>query len=188
MPKNPDEKWTPTFKIWLEHNGRPTIGKGGAEILAAIEQVGSITQAAESVGMSYKYVWDHLAEMERAVGQPVIRTQRGGRAGGGGAELTEVGRALLREYRRVEEYISEVLRDTEYWEAIGLKLSARNQLKGIVREVEIGAVTARVKVEITTPVTITAVITKDATEELKIKVGDTVKAIVKSTDVMIAKD
>ncbi len=188
MPQNPDDKLIPAFKIWLELRGRPTIGRGGAEILTAIERTGSITKAAESVGMSYKYVWDHLAEMERAAEQPIIRTQRGGRAGGGGAELTEVGKALLREYLRVEGYISEVLRDTEYWEAIGLKLSARNQLRGIVREVEVGAVTARVKVEISTPVTLTAVITKDATEELKIKVGDTVKAIVKSTEVMIAKE
>ena len=37
------------------------------------------------------------------------------------------------------------------------------------------------------PVTITAVITKDAVEELDLKVGDEVTAIVKSTEVMIAK-
>jgi molybdate transport system regulatory protein len=188
MPKSPDEKWIPAFKIWLEHKGRPTIGRGGAEILSAIERTGSITKASESVGMSYKYVWDHLAEMENAVGQPIIRTQRGGKAGGGGAKLTEVGKALLREYRQVEGYMSEVLKDTEYWEAIGLKLSARNQLEGVVRDVEVGAVTASVKVKIVTPATITAVITKEAAEELNIRVGDTVKAVVKSTEVMIAKD
>jgi molybdate transport system regulatory protein len=39
----------------------------------------------------------------------------------------------------------------------------------------------------TTPATITAVITKEATEELNIKVGDTVEAVVKATEVMVAK-
>lgn len=68
-----------------------------------------------------------------------------------------------------------------------MKLSARNQFKGKVVEVEKGVITAKVKVEINVPVTITAVITKDAVEELNLKVGDEVAAIVKSTEVMIAK-
>ncbi|MEM3737285.1 MAG: LysR family transcriptional regulator [Candidatus Bathyarchaeia archaeon] len=188
MPKEPGGKWAPAFKIWLEQEGRPAIGKGGAEILEAIAQTGSITKASESIGMSYKYVWDRLAEIEKAVGQPIIRTRRGGSAGGGGAELTEVGIALLHEYRRVERYVSDALRDREYWEAVSLKLSARNQLEGVVRRVEVGAVTAKIEVEILTPTLITAVITKEAVEELCLKVGDSVRAVVKSTEVMIAKE
>ena len=53
--------------------------------------------------------------------------------------------------------------------------------------VEKGVLTAKVKVEVKMPVTITAVITKDAVEDLDVKVGDEVTAIVKSTEVMIAK-
>ena len=68
-----------------------------------------------------------------------------------------------------------------------MKLSARNQFKGKVIAVEKGVITAKVKVEVKVPVTITAVITKEAVEELDIKVGDEVEAIMKSTEVMIAK-
>jgi molybdate transport system regulatory protein len=68
-----------------------------------------------------------------------------------------------------------------------LKISARNRLKGTVKNVEKGIVTSKIKIEITTPATITAVITKEATEELNIKVGDTVEAVVKATEVMVAK-
>jgi molybdopterin-binding protein len=68
-----------------------------------------------------------------------------------------------------------------------LKLSARNQLKGKIVAVEKGVITAKVTVEVKMPVTVTAVITKDAVEELDLKVGDEVTAIVKSTEVMIAK-
>ena len=68
-----------------------------------------------------------------------------------------------------------------------MKLSARNQFKGKVVAVEKGVITAKVKVQVTMPVTVTAVITKDAVEDLDIKVGDEVEAIVKSTEVMIAK-
>lgn len=68
-----------------------------------------------------------------------------------------------------------------------MKLSARNQLKGKIVAVEKGVITAKVTVEVKMPVTVTAVITKDAVEELDLKVGDEVTAIVKSTEVMIAK-
>jgi molybdopterin-binding protein len=67
-----------------------------------------------------------------------------------------------------------------------LKLSARNQFKGKIISVENGVITAKVKVEVKGPVIITAVITKDAVEDLGLKVGDDVSAIVKSTEVMIA--
>jgi len=68
-----------------------------------------------------------------------------------------------------------------------LKLSARNQISGTVKEIEIGPVTARVKVRVEAPVVITAVITKEAAEELQLKVGDKVQAIMKATEVMIGK-
>jgi molybdopterin-binding protein len=68
-----------------------------------------------------------------------------------------------------------------------VKLSARNQLTGKVVAVEKGVITAKVTVEVMVPATVTAVITKESVEELDIKVGDEVAAIVKSTEIMIAK-
>jgi molybdenum-pterin binding domain len=68
-----------------------------------------------------------------------------------------------------------------------VKLSARNQFKGKIVSVDKGVITAKVKIQVEMPVTVTAVITKDSTEDLDLKVGDEVVAIVKSTEVMIAK-
>jgi molybdopterin-binding protein len=67
-------------------------------------------------------------------------------------------------------------------------LSARNQLEGTVGSVEVGLITAKVKVKIEKPSMVTAVITKEAVEDLKIKKGDKVLAIIKSTEVIIAKE
>ena len=75
------------FKLWLEHEGEPILGKGGAEILAAIREVESISKAAKKVGMSYRYVWNYLAKIERTLGEPVVKTFKGGSRGGGGADL-----------------------------------------------------------------------------------------------------
>ena len=68
-----------------------------------------------------------------------------------------------------------------------MKLSARNQLNGKVTDVELGAVMANVKIEISEPGVITAVITKESVEKLGLAEGDDVAAIIKSTEVIVGK-
>ena len=68
-----------------------------------------------------------------------------------------------------------------------MELSARNQLKGKVTGVELGAVMARIKIKVEDPAVITAVITKESAENLGLKDGDDVTALIKSTEVIIGK-
>jgi len=182
-----DKKHKLSCKVWLEYKDKPLIGKGGAEILEAVDKENSISKAAKSLSMSYRYVWNYLQEIQDTIEQPIVKTYKGGKAGGGGAKLTDLGRNLLVEYKQAESYLGNVLSSSGSLEVKGLKLSARNRFKGKVIAVEKGVITAKVKVEVKMPVTVTAVITKDAVEDLDIKVGDEVEAIVKSTEVMIAK-
>jgi molybdate transport system regulatory protein len=174
-------------KIWIEHNGKPLIGKGGAEILEAVEKEQSITRAAEKRGMSYRYVWNYIHEIETTIGEQVVETYKGGKSGGGGAKLTPLGKDLLTEYKKLEDYLSEVLSNAECLEVKRVKISARNRLKGKVTAVEKDVINGKVKIEIKVPAIITAVITKEAIEDLDIKVGDEVEAIIKSSEVMIGK-
>jgi molybdopterin-binding protein len=67
-----------------------------------------------------------------------------------------------------------------------MTLSARNRLEGKVVEIEIGDVLAHVVVRVGKNV-IESVITKRSAEEMKLKVGDTVSAVIKSTEVMLEK-
>ena len=68
-----------------------------------------------------------------------------------------------------------------------MELSARNQLKGKVVAVDIGAVMASIKIEVNDPGVITALISKESAEGLELKDGDDVIAIIKSTEVIIGK-
>ena len=68
-----------------------------------------------------------------------------------------------------------------------MQLSGRNQLKGKITNVEVGAVMASIKIEITEPDTITAAITKESVEKLGLAEGDDVCAIIKSTEVIVGK-
>jgi molybdopterin-binding protein len=69
-----------------------------------------------------------------------------------------------------------------------MEISARNVLEGIVENVEVGAVMASVKIKISPTDIITAVITRESVEKMGIKKDDKVSAVVKSTEVMVAKD
>ena len=69
-----------------------------------------------------------------------------------------------------------------------MKMSARNSLKGMVVSVEKGEITASVKIKIESPEVITAIISKEAVEDLDIKEGDELNAVIKSTEVMAIKE
>lgn len=68
-----------------------------------------------------------------------------------------------------------------------MTLSARNRLVGKIEEIEFGGVMAHVTVRVGKDI-IESVITKRSAEEMKLKVGDTVRAVIKSTEVMLEKD
>ena len=67
------------------------------------------------------------------------------------------------------------------------KISARNHLRGTVQEIVLGTVTAKVTLRVGENI-VESVITRESVEEMGIKVGDTVTALIKSTEVMIMVD
>jgi molybdopterin-binding protein len=68
-----------------------------------------------------------------------------------------------------------------------MPLSARNHLKGEVTDVLLGTITALVTLKVGDN-TVESVITKRSAEELKLRKGDQVTAVIKATEVMIQKD
>jgi molybdopterin-binding protein len=68
-----------------------------------------------------------------------------------------------------------------------MKLSARNQIKGRVVEIRKGVTTAHVRIDIGHGVVITSSITNEAVDELGLGVGDEAIAVIKASDVMVAK-
>jgi molybdopterin-binding protein len=69
-----------------------------------------------------------------------------------------------------------------------MRLSARNQLDGVVVRVEHGAVMSTVVIRLPGGQEVTSAITKDSAEGLDLAEGDAVTAIIKSTEVMVGKD
>ena len=173
-------------KLWLvSDKEKPIIGEGKAALLEAINDEGSLNKACKKMGISYKHAWLLLKEIEEVIGEPIIIKKRGGKDQG--TFLTPKSISLLEEYNNFQNILTETIYDKTFWEVIGIKISARNQLKGKVIEVEKEGLIAKIKIAIE-PTIITAVITKDAADSLCLKKDDTVMAIVKATEVMIGNE
>jgi molybdate transport system regulatory protein len=153
-----------------------------------IRDSASIRKAAEKLSIPYRTAWEHIRKIENAIGVPVVKTYRGGAKGGGGAGLTEEGERILHAYERYEQYLAGVTADEEFWEALYMKISARNKLNGVVKAIEKDEVAASVRIEIVTPTVIIALITKDAVDDLDLKIGDEVEAVIKATEVMVSNE
>jgi molybdopterin-binding protein len=69
-----------------------------------------------------------------------------------------------------------------------MKISARNVLKGKVKQIKVGAVNTEVIVELPGGAEIVSVITKESAESLKLKKGKSVYAVIKASNVMIGVD
>lgn len=69
-----------------------------------------------------------------------------------------------------------------------MKLSARNILKGKVKQIKVGAVNSEIILELTKGVEIASIITKESAEKLQLAVGKEAYAVIKASNVMIAID
>lgn len=91
-------------KVWIEKDNEIIMGMGREALLRAIKETGSITKAAEKVGLNYTKAMSYIKAMEERSGQKIIITFKGGTEKGG-AKLTEFGEGLLKDFERiVKEY------------------------------------------------------------------------------------
>lgn len=88
-----------SLRIDLASGGR--VGPGKITVLEAIGEAGSISGAGRALGMSYRRTWALVEDLNKSFEKPLVETAAGG-SGGGGASLTENGRAVIACYRAIE--------------------------------------------------------------------------------------
>ena len=89
----------PRLKLWVVFGGRVKFGEGRAELLEAVERLGSFKRAVEGMGMSYRAAWGYFRDLERAAGVKFLE-RHPGRGPEGGTRLTLEGRRFVKNYRR----------------------------------------------------------------------------------------
>jgi len=163
-----------------------TIDQVDAMLLRRIGEAGSIAEAARTVGISYRNAWGRISRLESSVKESLVRRQPGGKEGGV-AELTHAGNELLTHFRRTRKYLFGALDDRDNWENLAYRLSARNRISARVTRVRGGDIASEVKLATISRGTLTSLISNEAVRELGLKEGDEVEAVIKATEVMIAK-
>ncbi len=88
-------------RFWITGDASGYVGIGRIELLEKIDEFGSMNQAAKSMGMSYKKAWKLIEELNQMYEQPLIVKAVGGKAGGGSV-LTDRGKRLIKDFRKIE--------------------------------------------------------------------------------------
>jgi molybdate transport system regulatory protein len=157
----------------------------------------SITKAAETAGFSYKTAWDSVNAINNLLPRPAFITRTGG-SHGGGAEITDEGRRLIRAFRRLEEKLGRISaaiaaegleheEDLLFW-GVGLKLSVRNAFFCEVSKITPAKVNVEVKLVVSAGFVITAGVTNASVSELGLAPGRHCVAMVNASSILVAQD
>ncbi len=98
----------PKFKVWVTFGNDTKFGDGRAQLLQAIDDLGSINKAVAKFGMSYRTAWGYIQELEEAAGYQLLHRAPGGGVEGG-TRLTPDGRAFLKRYRQFRRGLDGVI-------------------------------------------------------------------------------
>ncbi len=119
MPKKFQLNLTPRIKIWFETDGTYAFGFGLCEILSAVQETGSLKEAAQQIGRSYRYVWGRVKDAETILNRPLVQTRVGGKREQR-SELTADAEILLQRFMTLRQTMKETL-DREFESRFGKK-------------------------------------------------------------------
>ncbi len=197
MPKKSIEKITST---WFEGDLR-LVGSLDSRMIAllkAIEQSGSINQAAKQVGLSYKGAWQMIERANNLAPKVLITTATGGFKGGG-TSLTTAGRSLLQLFTRIDQQHKQFLLEVNQALAgdpitqmllkrLVIKTSATNQLFGYIIEIDQGTVNAEVVVKLKGGELVAAAISLSELKQLDLNIGSDIVLLINDPEIIIATD
>ena len=95
------------YKVWLDNDGK-VFGEGPYQLLKRIEEKGSLHQAAIDMKMSYRKAWRTLHAIEEKLGFALLDRHVGG-VSGGGSQITDAGRELVKNYEGFRNDVKEAL-------------------------------------------------------------------------------
>lgn len=185
-------------QIWVTAGEQSMGGHGRIRLLSKVAELGSISQAAKSMKMSYKAAWDAVNHMNNLAGEPLLNRTIGGK-GGGSTTLTERGQQLISNFERVERvhqrFLQELSQDTGniiddlfVLQRLSMKTSARNQFFGKVKSIQVGAINDAVEIAIAGGQTVVATVTRESTQELGLKEDSEVFALIKASSIILVSE
>ena len=197
MRKKLNNNITPT---WVEGELRlvGALDSRMIGLLRAIDQSGSINQAAKQTGLSYKGAWQMIERANNLAPKVLITTATGGSKGGGTC-LTPAGQSLLQLFTRLEQQHRQFLQQLNQGLADDhdmqmllkrqvIKTTATNQLFGIITTIQTGTVNAEVLVELKGGEQIVASLTLTELKLLELCIGGDVLLLINDPEIIVITD
>lgn len=170
-------------------------------LLERVAELGSITAAAQALGISYKGAWEAIEALNNLSERPLVERSIGGR-GGGGTRLTAHGKRVLGMLREMDGDLQGLLaalgegtkafdRFYRYFQQIrrfSMKTSARNEFGGRVTLVTRGAVNSEVVLDIGAGDSLVAIVTNESVDALGLTPGVEAYALIKAPWVIVTTD
>jgi len=97
----------PMVRFRADFTAGCSLGPGKIDLLESIQRTGSLRQAAQALGMSYRRAWLLLDGLNRSFKEPASTASVGGQ-GGGGVTLTPFGLEIIRSYKAAAQAIEAV--------------------------------------------------------------------------------
>ena len=97
-----EQKLSIKSRIWICTEQGTYLGEGRIRLLKEIEEHGSISKAAKAMKMSYKKAWELVDSMNRQGATPLVQRTIGG-TGGGGSELSDLGKKAIQLFHQLSE-------------------------------------------------------------------------------------
>lgn len=191
----------PAGKVWLSRDGENILNETRFALFEHLAATGSITQAGQAAGISYRTAWLAVDQLNQLSDKPLVMRTTGGKSGGG-TRLTPEGESLLRVYQAVRadhaRYLESLRLSLEDFERfmrlhrkLALKTSARNQLFGKVESLAGDKLTAQVVLALhgkgKNKGRLVAHITQESAANLGLRIGAEAYCLIKANGVSLKK-
>lgn len=110
--RHPQAGYSVHANIWVEKEGELYLGGGRVMLLEHIQQYGSISAAARSMGLGYRNAWLWINSMNRLAPSPLVVKAKGG-PGGGYAQLTDEGHKAVNSYKELRKQMETTLKSLQ---------------------------------------------------------------------------
>lgn len=183
--------FNPEILLTLKLNQQLFTDPRRIALLKAIEQTGSLSQAAKQINISYKTAWDAINEINKLAPKPFLTTAIGGK-NGGGTKLSAYAVRFIQLYDLLTQLqlnafkilnddkvpLDDILKATA---KLSLQTSARNQLYGSVKQIKTNNIAGFITVKLSDEQTeLKVYITQQSVERLKLSEDKTVLLLIKA--------
>lgn len=184
--------------LFMSINGESIHCENTILLLSKINEIGSITQAAKQINMSYKAAWCAIDKLNNLAKEPLVERLSGGK-NGGGTQLTQRGLNLIRNFKTIkvahQQFIQKLNQQSHdlsdhllLLRKVNMRTSVSNHFSGVIQHIKRGVIFDEIELAIVGGQQLIATITKKSCSGLNLQLGMNVEALIQASSIIVVKE